>query len=195
MNSGKTTLLHVLLQLTNPSTGTITIDSINISTLAVDEIRRNIIAIPQDPYILPGTVRRNADPHHLASDEEIISVLSRNEIGLWDALANRGGLDAVLEQQPLSLGQAQLFALARAILVRRYRYRDTSPEQERTGRGGKAGGVLILDEATSNLDADSDRRVQRFVKEEFRGYTILSVAHSVSLFSFSARFPWGVGLR
>jgi hypothetical protein len=111
----------------------------------------------------------NADPLGLASDAEIISALTK--IGIWDTLESRGGLDAVLIENPLSQGQQQLFCLARAIL-----------------RKSK---VLILDEATSSLDSETDRVMQWVIREGFKEYTVISVAHRVS---FCLLFLWGVGI-
>lgn len=67
---------------------------------------------------------------------------------------------------PLSQGQGQIFCLARAML------RTTN------GRGGgKQKGILVLDEATSNVDAETDRLMQSLIREEFAGYTVITVAH------------------
>lgn len=107
-------------------------------------------------------MRFNADPLDLSTDEEITSVLRR--VGIWAALEDRGGLDGVLIDQPLSHGQQQLFCLARAIIRK-----NKNPST-----------VLIMDEATSSVDRDTDRLMQRLVKEEFGKHTIISVAHRVS---------------
>ena len=74
----------------------------------------------------------------------------------------RGGLDAELQASSLSHGERQLLALARAILRKRH------------GRGRC---VLVLDEATSNLDDATERVVEKVIAEEFRGVTVISVAH------------------
>lgn len=161
VNSGKSSLVLALLRLVDLSSGSISIDGIDISTLPREDIRQNLIAIPQDPFILPGSVRYNADPLGTISDDEIISSLKR--IGIWGALEDRGGLDAILLDQPLSHGQQQLFCLGRAIL-------------RKTQCKGK---VLILDEATSSVDRETDKVMQKVIKEELKGYTIISVAHRV----------------
>ncbi|KAJ9195019.1 hypothetical protein DTO164E3_7003 [Paecilomyces variotii] len=159
--SGKSTLLSILLRLQDIKTGTILIDDIDIVTIPRNLLRSRLIAIPQDPFILPGSIRFNADPMGTATDEEIISALTK--VHLSKLLESRsGGLDADLTEQTLSHGEQQLFALSRAIL--------------RRGKGG-AGRILILDEATSSMDVETDRLIQEVIRTEFSGYTILCVAH------------------
>jgi ATP-binding cassette subfamily C (CFTR/MRP) protein 1 len=106
----------------------------------------------------------NADPTSTASDDAIIEALKR--VKLWDELDGRGGLDAEMMSNQLSQGQGQIFCLARAML------------RIRNGKGGENGkGILVLDEATSNVDAETDQLMQRLIREEFSGYTIITVAH------------------
>ncbi|KAE8319323.1 P-loop containing nucleoside triphosphate hydrolase protein [Aspergillus transmontanensis] len=160
--SGKSSFILSLLRLVNPSHGSITIDGINIESISPLAICEALIAVPQDLFTLLGTVRYNADIIMGASnDEEIISVLK--QVGIWEAIESRGGLDAILEDHPLSQGEQQLFCLARAIL------------KKRTRQGGCQ--VLILDEATSNLDSETDHRTQQVLKDTFEGCTVVSVAH------------------
>lgn len=80
------------------------------------------------------------------------------KVGLWSILSERGGLDAEMIANPLSQGEQQIFCLARAMLKTQ-------------------GRILVLDEATSNVDAETDQLMQRLIREEFKGYTIITVAH------------------
>ncbi|KAF8857368.1 putative multidrug resistance protein [Acephala macrosclerotiorum] len=162
--SGKSTLLSVLLRLVDMTAGTITIDNLDLSLLPREAIRSRITAIPQDPFILAGSVRLNADPTSASTDEDIITALTK--VNLWPLLSSRGGLDADMSANPLSQGQQQIFCLARAML--------------RSGNAtGDEGGnrILLLDEATSNVDAETDKLMQKLIREEFGKYTILTVAH------------------
>jgi ATP-binding cassette, subfamily C (CFTR/MRP), member 1 len=155
-NSGKSSLLSVLLRILDMESGTIRIDDIDLQVVPREVIRSRLVAIPQEPFILSGSVRLNADPTFTTSDDLIIAALTK--VGLWSILSDRGGLDAEMTANPLSQGQQQIFCLARAML--------------RTG-----GRILVLDEATSNVDAETDLLMQRLIREEFAGYTIITVAH------------------
>ncbi|KAE9378324.1 putative multidrug resistance protein [Stipitochalara longipes BDJ] len=154
--SGKSSLLSVLLRILDMESGTITIDGVNLQVLPREIIRSRLVTIPQDPFILSGSVRLNADPTSSTSDELIIAALTK--VGLWSILSERGGLDAEMTANPLSQGEQQIFCLARAMLKTQ-------------------GRILVLDEATSNVDAETDQLMQRLIREEFKGYTIITVAH------------------
>jgi ATP-binding cassette, subfamily C (CFTR/MRP), member 1 len=153
-SSGKSSLL-ALLRLIEIDSGTIVIDGLDLRTIPRETIRTNMIAIPQDPFVMSETVHANADPSRTHPDSAIITALSK--VHLWDAISARGGLGAEMKSQPLSQGQQQLFCLARAML--------------RTGR------ILLLDEATSSVDAETDLLMQRVIREEFANHTIVTVAH------------------
>jgi ATP-binding cassette subfamily C (CFTR/MRP) protein 1 len=137
------------------NSGTILIDGLDLSTLPRHYIRTNLNAIPQDPYFVAGSIRLNLDPYSTSTDALIISTLRK--VHLLDAITSNGGLDAELDPDMLSHGQRQLFCLARAIL-----------------RKSK---IVVLDEATSSVDRKTDELMQRIIREEFKGCTIIAVAH------------------
>jgi ATP-binding cassette subfamily C (CFTR/MRP) protein 1 len=100
-------------------------------------------------------VRHNIDPFGSIPDLQIIEALEK--LTVWPTILERGGLDANMQSQPLSQGQQQLFTLARALLRR--------------------SSIIILDEATSNVDVTTDGLMQRIIREEFSACTIITVAH------------------
>lgn len=167
--SGKSSLLLSLLRLLPSTHGTVLVDGVDLAALPRDTVRSRLIAVSQDLFFLPGTMRQNLDPYRdyddgengtaRADDHRLEAALRR--VRLWDAVAEAGGLGSEFDETKLSQGQRQLFSLARALLRRR----------------GDGGGIVLLDEATSSVDAETDALVQRVVREDFSGHTVVSVAH------------------
>jgi ATP-binding cassette subfamily C (CFTR/MRP) protein 1 len=137
------------------NSGTILIDGLDLSTLPRPRIRTQLNAIPQDPYFVAGSIRLNLDPYSTSTDALIISALRK--VHLLDTITSNGGLDAELDPDTLSHGQRQLFCLARAVL-----------------RKSK---IVVLDEVTSSVDRRTDELMQKIIREEFEGCTIIAVAH------------------
>ncbi|KAH0284042.1 putative ABC transporter, partial [Aureobasidium sp. EXF-3399] len=163
--SGKSSLISAMLRAVPPATGTILIDGIDISTLDGDILRHKLITVPQDSFTLPGTVRYNVDPVNESSDAAIKAACEK--VGIWTALQERGGLDAILLDHPLSQGEQQLFCLARGLLRK-------SP-------------VLILDEATSSVDSKINLQIQNVIEEQFADCTVITVAHRLKTILSSDR--------
>ncbi|KAH0274733.1 putative ABC transporter, partial [Aureobasidium melanogenum] len=156
--SGKSSLMLALLRLLPLRHGSISIDGHDIQHVHPDIVRNSIIAIPQQPFLVPGTLRSILNPKAELSDTDLISALSK--VHLLDLANERGGLDADIDQQSLSQGQAQLLCLARALL-----------------RKSK---IVILDEATSSLDADTDAVIRDVLRSEFVDCSVISIAHRIT---------------
>ncbi|KAI9504392.1 P-loop containing nucleoside triphosphate hydrolase protein [Coemansia spiralis] len=157
--AGKSTLSLAFLRFVEASGGCILVDGVDIAKVGLEELRRSITIIPQDPVLFNGTIKFNLDPFGEFPDELLWDALKRShltsaQIGIFTSL------DAEIKEngQNLSLGQRQLVALARA-LVRRSR-------------------LIIMDEATASVDFDTDDRIQRTIRgSEFANSTLFCIAH------------------
>ncbi|KAK2756862.1 ABC multidrug transporter [Colletotrichum kahawae] len=159
---GKTSLLLALLRLLETPSGSIHIDDVDLCSLSRKAIRPHVITLSRDPVTLPGSVRTNLDPNgsfdRQSGDKALIEALEKTF--LWDdVIKPRGGLDADFAELGLSHGQQQLFALARAMS---HKYKSK---------------VVLLDEATSSIDHETDEMLQKVLREELASHTILAVAH------------------
>ncbi len=137
------------------NSGSILIDDLDLSTVPRNDIRTHLNAIPQDPYFVAGSIRLNLDPYSTSTDALIISALRK--VQLLNTIRYNAGLDAELDPDSLSHGQRQLFCLARAVL-----------------RKSK---IVVLDEVTSSVDRKTDELMQIITRDEFKGCTIIAVAH------------------
>jgi ATP-binding cassette subfamily B multidrug efflux pump len=160
--AGKTSLVNLLMRLMDPQAGRVLIDGVDLRDYGEDQVARLVALVPQEVFLFSGTVRDNitmgrpqATPERL---EEALAVTGADQ---W--LAGMPlGLETPLGEgaRKLSAGQRQLLALARALA------------------GGP--GVLILDEATSSVDPDSERLIQQALPRVLKQRTSLMVAHRLS---------------
>ncbi|KAF7919657.1 hypothetical protein EAE99_008509 [Botrytis elliptica] len=156
--SGKSSLILTLFRMLDLSHGSIFIDNIDITRLPREQIRLCLSAIPQEPFFLKGTLRDNLDPHGVSEDCFLIKALEM--VSLKSIIPSTGNLDSEMDAEVLSHGQQQLFCLARAIV-----------------RPAK---ILIMDEATSNVDQETDALMQDIIRDVFGGCTIIAVAHRLN---------------
>ncbi|KJZ73968.1 hypothetical protein HIM_06636 [Hirsutella minnesotensis 3608] len=163
--SGKSSFILVLLGLIEHS-GSVTIDGVDISRIDNEHVRTRVTVLPQDPILLPGSVRHNLVPQTETSAgqpavSEAAMVEALCSVGLIAHVASRGGLDADLASMDFSQGQKQLLSLVRAVLH----------------HGSTNSQIVLLDEATSSLDRETEARMQAFMAEAFAGCTRIVVAH------------------
>lgn len=160
--AGKSTISNLLLRFYEPQSGSILFDGKNARELAISELRNNMALVPQEILLFGGTIRENiAYGKPQASEEEILEAAKQaNAIEFIEKFPE--GLDTLVGERGVQLsgGQRQRVAIARAIL--------------------KDPAVLILDEATSSLDSNSEQLVQEALNNLMKGRTSFVIAHRLS---------------
>ena len=160
--SGKTTLARLIARLADPTIGSVMLSGVNVNKIENNELRRRLVVVPQEPFLFAQTIAYNllfAKPD--ATDRDLLSVIKQLELDEWVS-SLPDGLNTKVGQRgsSLSAGERQLVALARAAL--------TNPD------------VLILDEATSAVDALAEVALSRALRALSAGRTTVSIAHRLS---------------
>jgi ATP-binding cassette, subfamily C (CFTR/MRP), member 1 len=187
--SGKSTMILALKRILEVEPGAdsyIMVGGARSDSMGIKYYRSAITLIPQDPFLLSGTVRSNIDPDNRYSDEEVEAALQETQIygNISAALGQVMGessqpapTESLLHEQTrvrrevlnfeikdggsnLSQGQRQLICIARALIAR--------PK------------ILLMDEATANIDSKSDQIIQRLIKSKFGDSTVITIAHRLN---------------
>jgi ATP-binding cassette subfamily B protein len=160
--AGKSTVAKLVTRFYDPDAGTVSIDGHDLRDVTLTSLRRQLGVVPQEPFLFMGSMRDNLTYGRPdATEEEVVEAVRL--VGLDDLVASLpNGLDTEVHERGVSLssGERQLLALGRAFLAR--------PR------------VLVLDEATSNLDLQSETKVERALDILLDGRTAILVAHRLS---------------
>lgn len=164
--AGKTTFMWTIFKSFETYDGQLLIDGQEISSMDLKRLRMNITVIPQDPHLFDDTLRINLDPLGNFKDADMIVVLQK--LGIWEKFdtfkgtEDQRGLNYKIENnaENLAKGEKQLLCMARALLNRNK--------------------IILLDEATANIDYITENLIQKALQEYFQDSTILMIAHRLN---------------
>jgi len=167
--SGKSSMINLTARFYEVEDGEVTVDGNNVNSVTQQSLRSQIGIVPQDPFLFSGSIEENIRYAKMeASHEEVVE--AAKTVGAHDFITRlEGGYEAQVGERGgnLSAGQRQLICLARVILA--------DPR------------ILVLDEATSNVDTNTERIMQEAVRRLAEGRTSLIIAHRLSTVASSDR--------
>jgi len=158
--AGKSSISVAMFRLVDIDTGAILVDGVDLSTLGLSDVRgrpNGMAIIPQNPVLLAGTIRECLDPFNACSDDQLLDALV--SVRMLGRGKGKDFLDTHVEEggANYSVGERSLLVLARAMLAR--------PK------------LLVMDEATANIDGETDSFIQKMLRTRFNETTLITIAH------------------
>ena len=190
--AGKSSILTVLLRLAEATEGTVRVDDVDVSKIGLEDLRRSIAILPQEPLLFSGTLRSNLDPFERFDDARLWDAMHRayltsasnaSEPGTGTVTPNPDATtpnnpQATQEQEPKSLTRLTLDSII-----------DEEGANLSVGQRSlvslaralvKNSKIILLDEATASVDLETDTKIQRTIRTEFADRTMLCIAHRLS---------------
>ena len=159
--SGKSSMVLALSRILEPKYGEIKIDDVDIQNIDLDYLRQKISIVPQESFIIEGNLRENIDPLNKYSDKKILDIL--DDFHLFKEVDNNEKLNIEIKEggKNLSNGQKQLICFVRALI--------------------KNNKIIILDEATSSLDLETEKIIQSNMEKYFKNTTLIMITHHINM--------------
>jgi ABC-type multidrug transport system fused ATPase/permease subunit len=158
--AGKTSFVNLFIRFFDDYDGSILLNGRELKSIYLESLRSNVTFITQDSYFFEGSLRENLDPKGITTDERLIQLLQESE--MFDKVNLSGGLDWELDGKggDLSVGEKQIFCFLRAII--------------------NTNKLIIMDEATSNMDVKSEDILERLKEKYMTDSTLMIIAHRLN---------------
>jgi len=166
-SSGKSTLIEAILRLLEDTSGQILINSVDTAAMSLSDLRQSVTTISQNPMLFEGTFKENVDPFNKISESDLWDIINDvcpnpsflDEKGLYTEILDGG--------DNISSGEKQSICIVRAIAQKNK--------------------IILIDEATSNIDMETDEMITRTIKERLKDCTVLIIAHRLKTIAHSER--------